>query len=241
MLLQISSLAININLLIAYKTSNSSSYGSYAHDRPTTSPTTLRERHSPPRKQPPKPGIVKGPEEMLKIKNLGGIQKESLYRLGLQVEITECVGKVPSNYHGSLCSLGMRVLSPECVDKAPYYPGFHGDHHDNLLLTKKTEPEPIIQETRNRSILLLTNIRFFKKNLSCWWKRNRVLFMTPIIMYEDEEVCLPDVGESLVIQRALNVHASKTDNDLWLRNNIFHIKCTSKGKVGNMIIDGGSC
>ncbi|GJW53499.1 reverse transcriptase domain-containing protein [Tanacetum coccineum] len=38
------------------------------------------------------------------------------------------------------------------------------------------------------------------------------------IMYEDEEVCLPDVGESLVIQRALNVDASKTNNDLCCEN-----------------------
>nr|GEX84175.1 SNF2 domain-containing protein CLASSY 3-like [Tanacetum cinerariifolium] len=29
-------------------------------------------------------------------------------------------------------------------DKAPYYPGFHDDHHDNPLLTKKTKSEPII-------------------------------------------------------------------------------------------------
>ncbi|GJU23852.1 hypothetical protein Tco_1157194 [Tanacetum coccineum] len=44
-----------------------------------------------------------------------GIRKETLCRLGLPVEITECVGKVPSNYHGFLCSLGMRVSSHECV------------------------------------------------------------------------------------------------------------------------------
>ncbi|GJX19721.1 hypothetical protein Tco_0222398 [Tanacetum coccineum] len=74
----------------------------------------------------------------------GGVWKETLCRLGLQVEITECVGKVPSNYHGSLCSLGMRVSSSECVDKAPYYPGFHGDHHDDPLLTKESESETII-------------------------------------------------------------------------------------------------
>ncbi|GJZ90531.1 hypothetical protein Tco_0662458, partial [Tanacetum coccineum] len=74
----------------------------------------------------------------------GGIRKETLYRLGIQVEITGCVGKVPSNYYGFLCSLGMRVLSRECVDKAPYYPGFHVDYHDNPLLTKETESEPII-------------------------------------------------------------------------------------------------
>ncbi|GKA21849.1 hypothetical protein Tco_0707811 [Tanacetum coccineum] len=74
----------------------------------------------------------------------GGVRKETLCRLGIQVEITGCVGKVPSNYHGSLCSLGMRVSSPECVDKASYYPWFHGDYHDNPLLTKETESEPII-------------------------------------------------------------------------------------------------
>nr|GEW39652.1 RNA-directed DNA polymerase [Tanacetum cinerariifolium] len=54
----------------------------------------------------------------------GGIQKETLCRLGLQVEITECIGKVSSNYPGSLCSLRMRVSSPECVNKAPYCPGY---------------------------------------------------------------------------------------------------------------------
>ncbi|GKF60002.1 hypothetical protein Tco_0176788 [Tanacetum coccineum] len=74
----------------------------------------------------------------------GGVGKETLCRPGLQVEITECVSKVPLNYHGSLCSLGMRVSSPECVDKAPYYLGFHGDHHDNPLLIKETESEHII-------------------------------------------------------------------------------------------------
>ncbi|GKC90618.1 hypothetical protein Tco_1151267, partial [Tanacetum coccineum] len=51
----------------------------------------------------------------------GGVQKETLCRLGLQ-----------------------RVSSPECVDKALYYLGFHGHHHDNSLLTKETESEPII-------------------------------------------------------------------------------------------------
>nr|GEW38457.1 hypothetical protein [Tanacetum cinerariifolium] len=73
-----------------------------------------------------------------------GVQKETLCRLGLRVEITECIGKVLSNYHGYLCCLWMRVSSPECVDKAPYYHGFHGDHHDNPLLTKETESEFII-------------------------------------------------------------------------------------------------
>ncbi|GJT59674.1 reverse transcriptase domain-containing protein [Tanacetum coccineum] len=33
----------------------------------------------------------------------------------------------------------------------------------------------------------------------------------------------------------------KTDDASWLQNNIFRTKCTSKGKVCSVIIDGGSC
>ncbi|GAV81711.1 gag-asp_proteas domain-containing protein, partial [Cephalotus follicularis] len=44
---------------------------------------------------------------------------------------------------------------------------------------------------------------------------------------------------SLVLRRILNVDVSEEDQ--WLRNNIFHTKCTSKGKTCNAIIDGGSC
>nr|GEV86655.1 hypothetical protein [Tanacetum cinerariifolium] len=73
----------------------------------------------------------------------GGVRNETLCRLGLQIEITECVGKVPSNYHGSLCSLGMRVSSPECVDKAPYYPEFH---EVESMSVYDTDIEDVIEE-----------------------------------------------------------------------------------------------
>ncbi|GJU12134.1 putative reverse transcriptase domain-containing protein [Tanacetum coccineum] len=57
-----------------------------------------------------------------------------------------------------------------------------------------------------------------------------------------DELVYTDRREVLVIQRALNVAVSKTvDDNLWLRNNIFRTKCTSKGKIYDMIIDGGSC
>ncbi|GJY16226.1 reverse transcriptase domain-containing protein [Tanacetum coccineum] len=57
-----------------------------------------------------------------------------------------------------------------------------------------------------------------------------------------DELVYPDRGEALVIQRVLNVAVSKSvDDNSWLRNNIFRTKCTSKGKVCDMIIDGGSC
>ncbi|GKA05618.1 reverse transcriptase domain-containing protein [Tanacetum coccineum] len=57
-----------------------------------------------------------------------------------------------------------------------------------------------------------------------------------------DELVYPDHGEALVIQRVLNVTISKfIDDNSWLGNNIFRTKCTSKGKVYDMIIDGGSC
>ncbi|GJW14260.1 reverse transcriptase domain-containing protein [Tanacetum coccineum] len=57
-----------------------------------------------------------------------------------------------------------------------------------------------------------------------------------------DELVYPDRGEALVIQRVLNVAVSKSvDDTSWLRNNIFRSKCTSKGKICDMIIDGGSC
>ncbi|GJQ95932.1 transposon ty3-I gag-pol polyprotein [Tanacetum coccineum] len=57
-----------------------------------------------------------------------------------------------------------------------------------------------------------------------------------------DELVYPDHGKVLVIQRVLNVAISKSvDDTSWLRNYIFRTKCTSKGKICDMIIDGGSC
>ncbi|KAD3640143.1 hypothetical protein E3N88_29366 [Mikania micrantha] len=56
------------------------------------------------------------------------------------------------------------------------------------------------------------------------------------------EILSPDRGESLITQRVLQTSAiPTTDNTLWLRNNIFRTRCTSKGKIRTIIIDGGSC
>uniref|UniRef100_A0A2N9HXI8 CCHC-type domain-containing protein n=1 Tax=Fagus sylvatica TaxID=28930 RepID=A0A2N9HXI8_FAGSY len=54
----------------------------------------------------------------------------------------------------------------------------------------------------------------------------------------EEEITYADRGEALVVQRSLKVTYVE---DEWLRNNIFHTRCTSHGKVFNVIIDGGSC
>ncbi|XP_023765790.1 uncharacterized protein LOC111914248 [Lactuca sativa] len=57
-----------------------------------------------------------------------------------------------------------------------------------------------------------------------------------------DEIIYPDKGEALVVQRALSATPTSTSgNILWLRNNIFRTKCTTKGKVCTLIIDGGSC
>ncbi|GAV79684.1 hypothetical protein CFOL_v3_23147, partial [Cephalotus follicularis] len=56
---------------------------------------------------------------------------------------------------------------------------------------------------------------------------------------ENGEIIYADQGESLVLHRILNVDVSEEDQ--WLRNNIFHTKCTLKGRTCNVIIDGGTC
>ncbi|GJT24110.1 reverse transcriptase domain-containing protein, partial [Tanacetum coccineum] len=56
---------------------------------------------------------------------------------------------------------------------------------------------------------------------------------------EQEDVIYGDTGELLVIQRALA--ANSTEDSMWLRNNIFHTRCTSHEKVCDVIIDSESC
>ncbi|GJT61419.1 reverse transcriptase domain-containing protein [Tanacetum coccineum] len=49
---------------------------------------------------------------------------------------------------------------------------------------------------------------------------------------EETKIIYVDHGEALITQQVLNVAASPIiDDNSWLRNNIFHTKCTSKGKV----------
>ncbi|GKV08696.1 hypothetical protein SLEP1_g20294 [Rubroshorea leprosula] len=55
----------------------------------------------------------------------------------------------------------------------------------------------------------------------------------------EEELITADHGESLVVRRSL--HATITKDEDWLRHNIFHTRCTSQGKVCNVIIGSGSC
>ncbi|XP_035829952.1 uncharacterized protein LOC118479509 [Helianthus annuus] len=58
----------------------------------------------------------------------------------------------------------------------------------------------------------------------------------------ETEVVYPDKGETLIAQRVLSTNPNhEVKDNLWLRNNIFRTRCTVKGKVCTIIIDGGSC
>ncbi|GKB43842.1 putative RNA-directed DNA polymerase, partial [Tanacetum coccineum] len=59
-------------------------------------------------------------------------------------------------------------------------------------------------------------------------------------VFDQEEITYADSGEALVVRRTLSTVVANEDES-WLRCNIFHTKCTCKGKVCNVIIDGGSC
>ncbi|GJV92004.1 hypothetical protein Tco_1539817 [Tanacetum coccineum] len=126
----------------------------------------------------------------------GGVRKETLCKLGLRVEIIECVGKVPSNYHGSLCSLGIRVSSLECVDKVSYYPGFYGDHHDNHLLTKETESEPIIWDIGDKE----EEYPFVDNYLNFQEEENNVSFPGVVLRVKEESMPVYDSHIEYVIE-----------------------------------------
>ncbi|EOX92171.1 Gag-pol polyprotein-like protein [Theobroma cacao] len=59
--------------------------------------------------------------------------------------------------------------------------------------------------------------------------------------YDDEEIeeVSADHGEALIVRRNLNT-AMMTKDESWFRHNIFYTRCTSQGKVCNVIIDSGS-
>ena len=63
---------------------------------------------------------------------------------------------------------------------------------------------------------------------------------------ESEQEVPPDMGESLMMRRKMIIPSKedveeKSTDDSWLRTNIFQTRCTSGGKVCQVIVDGGSC
>ncbi|XP_021298051.1 uncharacterized protein LOC110427018 [Herrania umbratica] len=57
---------------------------------------------------------------------------------------------------------------------------------------------------------------------------------------EEIEEVSTDHGETLIVRGNLNT-TTMTKDESWLHHNIFYTKCTSQGKVCNVIIDSGSC
>ena len=57
--------------------------------------------------------------------------------------------------------------------------------------------------------------------------------------FEDMDGIEYEHGESLIARRTLHVQQAPCDDNQ--RENLFHTRCLVKGKVCNMIIDGGSC
>ena len=62
---------------------------------------------------------------------------------------------------------------------------------------------------------------------------------------ESEQEVPPDMGENLMMRRTMIIPAKedvkeKGNDDSWLRTNIFRTRCTSRGKVCQVIVDGGS-
>ena len=55
--------------------------------------------------------------------------------------------------------------------------------------------------------------------------------------YEKVEECA-DEGEMFIMR---SLHSDTTKEELWLRESLFHTRCTSHGKVCSVIIDSGSC
>ncbi|XP_027362462.1 uncharacterized protein LOC113870064 [Abrus precatorius] len=55
----------------------------------------------------------------------------------------------------------------------------------------------------------------------------------------DEELTPADHREALVVRRSL--HTAAVREEPWMRHNIFHTRCTTQGKICDVIIDSGSC
>lgn len=93
----------------------------------------------------------------------------------------------------------------------------------------------MMKDCPNRKTLMINHLGQYESESD--EENNEVSEHEPSFDQEDEIEF--EYGESLICKRILHAHpASCEDNQ---RENLFHTRCLAKGKVCNMIIDGGSC
>jgi hypothetical protein len=191
------------------------------------------------------------------------------YLGGLRVEISDVVQLQPYWTYNDVCKLAMKVEKQLKEKRGNSFRSFTRDGVSNrgsgstsktttIPKTAAAKPKNEATSGSNRPITSNTNRRCFKCQgfghiASDCPNRKMVSLVEEDMEMEDEddfspetnehvaeeeEITYADRGEALVVQRSLKVTYVE---DEWLRNNIFHTRCTSHGKVCNVIIDGGSC
>uniref|UniRef100_A0A2N9EGL5 RNA-directed DNA polymerase n=1 Tax=Fagus sylvatica TaxID=28930 RepID=A0A2N9EGL5_FAGSY len=191
------------------------------------------------------------------------------YLGGLRVEISDVVQLQPYWNYYDVCKLAMKVEKQQKEKRGNSFRSFTRDGVSNrgsgstsktTTIPKTAAAKPKNESTSgsNRPVTSNTNRRCFKCQgfghiASDCPNRKMVTLVEEDMEMEDEddfspetnehvaeeeEITYADRGEALVVQRSLKVTYVE---DEWLRNNIFHTRCTSHGKVCNVIIDGGSC
>ena len=192
------------------------------------------------------------------------------YLGGLHVEISDVVQLQPYRTYNDVRKLAMKVEKQLKEKGGNSFRSFTRDGVSNrgsgstfktttIPKTAVVKPKNEATSGSNRSITSNTNRRCFKcqgfgHNASDCPNRTMVSLVEEDMEMEDEDVddfspktnehvaveeeITYDRGKALVVQRSLKVTYIE---DEWLQNNIFHTRCTSHGKLCNVIIDGGSC
>ncbi|GJU68204.1 putative reverse transcriptase domain, zinc finger, CCHC-type, aspartic peptidase domain protein [Tanacetum coccineum] len=174
----------------------------------------------------------------------------------LRPEIADIVSLQQYYSFSDVCQLALRVerqltQKSKAFSKLPAYPRPPATGPNNTRIGPIKADPPVIPTTQTGTS---NTLRCFKCQGLGHLKRDcpnkQILAFVedtePKYDTEEEEqateVLYPDRGEVLISRRLLSTVLADPDDDTkWLRNNIFRTKCTAKGKVCMVIIDGGSC
>ncbi|XP_062155188.1 uncharacterized protein LOC133863244 [Alnus glutinosa] len=168
------------------------------------------------------------PEEQMVARYLGG----------LRLEISNIVQLQPYWTYNDVCKLALKVEKQLKEGHRSTYRPFNRDGSTNRgssstsKATPPTKTAAVKPPAKNENPSDRKIISLIEEELEDNAEEEQVEEES------EEELTYADQGESLVIRRLLRSTYSEDD---WLRSNIFHTKCTSNGKVCDVIIDGGSC